>query len=112
MAILLLRHGNSVRRDGLDAARPLSQAGRKEIEATIERAAQELLGQRIGFCVSSHLVRAVQSAEIACATFKKARVEVPAWIDADPCFEPDANPLVAAQRLEALEAEHGTVLCL
>jgi len=116
MKLLLMRHGEAVRHEGMDEARHLSRTGRHETLAVARALAPRVLGLaggRISFVVSSHLVRAVQTAEIVVNELTRARVEINPMVHAAPYFGPDGPPRHAAQRLEKLAHEHapGIVLC-
>lgn len=112
MRILLMRHGDAVRNDGIDEARHLSRTGRHEVLAVARALAARLGGQRVGLAVSSHLVRAVQTAEIVVGELTRAGVEVDPMVHADPLFEPDGSPRHAAHRLEKLAKDHAPALVL
>lgn len=114
MKILLMRHGDAVRHDGLDEARHLSRTGRHDVLAVARALVPKLHGLRIGHVVSSHLVRAVQTAEIVCHELTRAGVEVDPMVHADPRFEPDGSSRHAAQRLEQLATDHApaAILCV
>jgi phosphohistidine phosphatase SixA len=113
MKILLMRHGEAVRGDGMDEARHLSRTGRHETLSVARELVPKLRGARVSFVVSSHLVRAVQTAEIVAHELTSAGVEIDPMVHADPIFEPDGPARHAAQRLEKLALEHapGIVLC-
>ncbi len=113
-----MRHGEAVRHEGMDEARHLSRTGRHETLVVARALAPRVLalapmGARISFVVSSHLVRAVQTAEIVANELTRAGVEIDPMVHADPSFEPEGSPRHAAQRLEKLAQEHapGIVLC-
>lgn len=112
MRILLMRHGDAVRNDGIDEARYLSRTGRHEVLAVARALAGHLQHARVGYCVSSHLVRAVQTAEIVVGELTRAGVAVDPMVHADAVFEPDASPRHAAHRLEKLSAEHASAIVL
>lgn len=114
MKILLMRHGDAVRHDGLDEARHLSRTGRHDVLCVARALVPKLHGLRVAHVVSSHLVRAVQTAEIVCNELTRAGVEVDPMVHADPRFEPDASPRHGALRLEQLAADHApaAILCV
>ncbi len=114
MTILLMRHGDAVRNDGLDEARHLSRTGRHDVLIVARALVARLHGARVTHVVSSHLVRAVQTAELVVNELTRAGVEIDPMVHADPRFEPDGAPRHAAQRLEQLAAEHAsaTILCV
>jgi phosphohistidine phosphatase SixA len=114
MKILLMRHGDAVRHDGLDEARHLSRTGRHDVLAVARALVPKLHGLRVAHVVSSHLVRAVQTAEIVCHELTRSGVEVDPMVHADPRFEPDASARHGAQRLEHLASEHApaAILCV
>ncbi|MBX7195733.1 MAG: histidine phosphatase family protein [Sandaracinaceae bacterium] len=114
MKILLMRHGDAVRNDGPDEARHLSRTGRHDSLSVARALAAKLHGERVDFVISSHLVRAVQTAEIVVGELTRAGTEVDPMVHADPIFEPDASPRHAAQRLESLAARHAphAILCV
>lgn len=112
--ILLMRHGDAVRGEDLDEARHLSRTGRNDVLEVARALATRWSGRRISHVVTSHLVRAVSTAEIVTHELMRSGVEVDALLHADPRFHPDGSPRHAAQRLEALALEHapGAVLCV
>ncbi|MFN7697835.1 MAG: SixA phosphatase family protein [Deltaproteobacteria bacterium] len=114
MKFLLMRHGDAVRGDVPDQARHLSRTGRHEVLAVARALTRKLQGVRIGHVVSSHLVRAVQTAEIVTHELARAGVEVDPMVHADPRFEPDGSPRPAAERLAHLASDHApaTILCV
>jgi phosphohistidine phosphatase SixA len=114
MKILLMRHGDAVRHDGLDEARHLSRTGRHDVLSVARALVPKLHGLRVAHVVSSHLVRAVQTAEIVCNELTRAGMEVDPMVHADPRFEPDAPARPGAHRLEQLATElaPAAVLCV
>ena len=112
MTILLMRHGDAVRNDGPDEARHLSRTGRHDALAVARALATHLHGKRVGLVVSSHLVRAVQTAEIVVSELTRTGTEVDPMVHADPRFEPDGSARHAAKHLEQLEATHAPSLIL
>ncbi len=112
--ILLMRHGDAVRGEDLDEARHLSRTGRADALSVARALAARWVGRRVAYVISSHLVRAVSTAEIVTHELARAGVEVDVMLHADPRFHPDGSPRHAAQHLEALAAEHGdgAILCV
>ncbi len=65
MHVFFMRHGEAVTQAASDAARSLTQVGREDVEATINRCAQEpVFAQVIDEIWCSQYVRARQTAEI------------------------------------------------
>lgn len=112
--ILLMRHGDAVRGDDIDEARHLSRTGRSDVQLVARALATRWTGRRVSYVISSHLVRAVSTAEIVAHELSRARIDVDAMLHADTRFHPDGSPRHAAQHLEALAAEHrdGAILCV
>lgn len=106
MKILLMRHGEAVRGDGLDEARHLSRTGRSDTARVARALASMIAGERVTHVVASHLVRAVQSAEIVRATLEHAGIPIDELVHGDPRFAPDEAPRYAAENLERLALEH------
>jgi phosphohistidine phosphatase len=90
--LLLLRHGIAEERrpDRDDEARALTARGRRRSRAVLRRARD--LGLSAGRMVSSPLVRALQTAEIALAVSLADRLET------DPGLAPGADPLPLLRR--------------
>lgn len=114
MRVLLMRHGEAVRNEGIDEARHLARSGRRDVISVARSAAPRLQGTRIGVVVSSHLVRAVQTAELVAAELARHGVDIDDVVRADACFEPDGSANEAARKLEAYAADEApaAVLCV
>lgn len=92
MPIVLVRHGEAVPATGSDGDRHLSAKGRMDTLSVARTLKKE--GYVPTAIVSSPLVRAVQTAEILCHVLGYDGV-----VAADPAFEPDEDPGVAAKRI-------------
>jgi phosphohistidine phosphatase SixA len=112
--ILLMRHGDAVRGDDLDEARHLSRTGRSDVRTVARALAERWTARRVAYVVSSHLVRAVSTAEIVVHELERRGIEIDPMLHADPRFHPDGSPRHAAQRLLELALEHapGAILCV
>ena len=103
MRILLMRHGEAVPEGEFDEARHLTARGRSDAQKSAVHLAQALLREapraRVSLVVSSHLVRAVQTAELVMAALRAQGVEVVDMLEADPTLAPDSPPSLALARL-------------
>ncbi len=98
----LLRHGHALQQSpGGDRGRPLSPAGRREIEALARRLARE--GTRYNRALASPLKRAAESAALLLAALAAA----PA-VETFDALTPESSPtdLLAALRDLGLEGGH------
>lgn len=99
MTLYLLRHGAAEAGDGDDAARRLTEKGRRQAEAA-GRALVEL-GAGIETCLTSPRVRAEETARIACASLG-LEPEIAAELQGGP-FD---GPSLAAGRGDTLLVGH------
>ena len=103
MRILLMRHGEAVPEGEFDEARHLTARGRSDAQKSALHLAQALLREapraRVSLVVSSHLVRAVQTAELVMAALRAQGLDVVDMLEADPSLAPDNAPSLALARL-------------
>jgi phosphohistidine phosphatase len=99
MALYLLRHGDAEDGDGDDAARRLTEKGRRQAEAAGHALA--VLDVGLGACLTSPRVRAAETARLACA---------PLGVEPEPAEELGGGrfdaPGLAAGRGDALLVGH------
>ena len=100
-----MRHGEAVPDGEFDEARHLTSRGRADAKKCALHLSEALLREtprpRIALAVSSHLVRAVQTAELVMSALGPlGSIEITDWVEADPSLAPDGSPSAALSRLE------------
>lgn len=104
MRVLLMRHGEAVPDSEFDESRHLTTRGRSDSEKCAIHLATALLREsshaRVALSVSSHLVRAVQTAELVMSALRMHGVEVADFLEADPALAPEAPASFALERLK------------
>ena len=99
-----MRHGEAVPDSEFDESRHLTTRGRSDSQKSATHLATALLREspnaRVALAVSSHLVRAVQTAELVMVALRAHGVEVVDFLEADPALAPDASANFALERLQ------------
>lgn len=99
-----MRHGEAVPEGEFDEARHLTTRGRSDAQKSAQHLAQALLREvpnaRVSLVVSSHLVRAVQTAELVMAALRTHGIDVVDALEADPSLAPDSAPSLALARVK------------
>lgn len=97
--IYLLRHGAAEDGNGNDAARRLTAKGRRQAEAAGRALAE--LGAEVDACLTSPKLRALETAELACASLRIEPEEA-----GELCGGPFDAPGLAAGRGDTLLVGH------
>ncbi|QJD58068.1 phosphohistidine phosphatase SixA [Pseudomonas sp. gcc21] len=91
MRLWILRHGQAEAQAPTDALRELTEAGRQEVRAVMSR----LAGEPLEAVLASPLVRAQQTAELACQiTGYSGKISTVDWL------VPETDPRIVIRQLE------------